>query len=376
VPCLKNPNNLSIVTHSSQLYHYSCHSLRKEYAYAIEVIVMTTAKHAACQPLILDDVVLNPDLAGRIPHELACHYHSLPVAEANGQITVVMADPDNEKARQAIMAALGVIPRVVRGDQETIDTLLAEFWSEKDRQDLHFLVCTQEGQPENVCMYSRKLGTLLKANVVQRKLAGDWSTCSNQLNEAVGQDYDLVILGTQNKSFSERFLRQMTRGKILTRSSTSFLIACKPRWPIKKMLLVVKGEQGDSPAVDWVTRIAQLCSATITILTIVPPVPAMYFGLRRLEVGLTEILATNSALGRQLRWIAHRLVASGCEGNLRLRQGSPELEIRREVAEGDYDLTVVSAETSGWFSRFLFGDLIGPILQTTDRPVLFAKSIS
>jgi nucleotide-binding universal stress UspA family protein len=337
---------------------------------------MTISKHRVCQPLILDDVVLNPELARRIPHDLACRFHSLPVAEANGQITVVMADPDDEKARQAVTAALGMPPRIVRGDQEIIDTLLTEFWSEEDTKDLHFVACAHNREFKNILEYSHKLGALLKANIAQRKLAGGWGALSANLNETVGQGYDLVILGTSNGSFSERFLWQVGRGKIFTRSSASFLFARRPRWPLNKILLVVKGEQGDGPAVDWVTRIAQPSSATITMLTIVPPVPAMYFGLRRLEVGLTEILATNSALGRQLRRIANQLVADGCEANLRLRQGSPELEIRREVAEGDYDLIVVSAETSGWFSRFLFGDLISPILQTTDRPILLAKPIS
>jgi nucleotide-binding universal stress UspA family protein len=337
---------------------------------------MTTARHRACQPLILDDVVLNPELARRIPHDLACRFHSLPVAEANGQITVVMADPDDEMARQAVTAVLGAPPRIVRGDQEIIDTLLTEFWSEKDAQGLRFLACAHNREFENIIEYSHKLGALLKANIAQRKLAGEWGARSNNLNETIGQGYDLVILGASNGSFPQRFVWQVRRGKIFTRSSASFLIARKPRWPLNKILLVVKGEQGDGPAVDWVIRIAQPSSATITILTIVPPVPAMYFGLRKLQVDLTEILATNSALGRQLRLIAHQLVAGGCEANLRLRQGSPEMEIRREVSEGDYDLIVVSAETSGWFSRFLLGDLISPILQTTDRPILLAKPTS
>jgi nucleotide-binding universal stress UspA family protein len=98
----------------------------------------------------------------------------------------------------------------------------------------------------------------------------------------------------------------------------------------------------------------------------------MYHGLSRLEGGLPELLTADTPLGRQMRRVAQRLVDSGIEGKLHLRQGAPVWEIRREAVEGGHDLVAVATASQGGLRRLLLGELAISLLRVIDRPVLVA----
>jgi nucleotide-binding universal stress UspA family protein len=99
----------------------------------------------------------------------------------------------------------------------------------------------------------------------------------------------------------------------------------------------------------------------------------MYHGLSRLEGGLAELLTADTALGRQMRRVARRLVDSGIEGKLRLRQGAPPHEIRREAAEGAHDLILVAAASQDGLRGLLLGELATSLLRVIDQPMLIAR---
>jgi hypothetical protein len=73
-----------------------------------------------------------------------------------------------------------------------------------------------------------------------------------------------------------------------------------------------------------------------------------------------------------MREIAQHLAEREIEGTLRLRQGPPEWQIRRELLQGDYDLIVVAALPQRRGLWRLEGDLADSLFLWTDRPVLIA----
>jgi nucleotide-binding universal stress UspA family protein len=125
--------------------------------------------------------------------------------------------------------------------------------------------------------------------------------------------------------------------------------------------------------VDWIIRLAQPSNAAVTVLAIVPDMPAICNQAVRMPCGLADWLATDTALGRQLRRIAQRLENWGAESTLRFRQGSPERQIQREVVEENYDLIVIASDPPSWWLRRLLGELVTPLLQWANQPVLVAK---
>ncbi len=99
----------------------------------------------------------------------------------------------------------------------------------------------------------------------------------------------------------------------------------------------------------------------------------MYHGLARMEGGLAELLTTDTALGRQMRRVARQLVEGQVEGALRLRQGAPDWEIRREVVEGQFDLLVIAMAAKDRVRQWALGDLVVSLTCLVDRPILVAK---
>lgn len=322
---------------------------------------MSILETARTQPLILDHPAPKPGVARRLPPELARRYHALPVAEDNGQITVMMANPHDAIACERVATALGTRLCVVWGDPAAIDALLAEVWSEQASCILHLLVCVQANPAaDEVCAYARAIGGLLGAPVHHFPLGVRDVSLDILVEELKGASYDLIAFSTPSRSLIERL-------------PTSLLIARRPRWPLKRMLLLIRGEESDGVALDWVVRLARPSGATVTVLTVVPPVPAMYQGMARMEQGLPELLATDTVLGQQMRRVARRLVNGGIEGTLRLRQGPPDWAIHQEVTQEDYDLLALATEGRGRWQRWLLGELIGPLLRWADQPVLIAK---
>jgi nucleotide-binding universal stress UspA family protein len=92
-----------------------------------------------------------------------------------------------------------------------------------------------------------------------------------------------------------------------------------------------------------------------------------------MDKGLAELLTTDTILGRQLRQVARRLANAQIEGTLRLRQGSPEWEIRREVLEGQFDLLVIAAAPQDRMQPWALGDLAILLMRTVNRSILVTK---
>jgi len=322
------------------------------------------------RPLILDDLDLDPTVARRLSPTVASHHHALPVAVRDRRLTVVMADPTDAAAREAIASDLGGDPCVVKGDRTSIDRLVAELWCEEERTCSHLLAYAPAGsRVDEITSYAEYFKDLLGASLDHVPCEATVGT----LLEKTRQDCELVIMGRPETVVRGSLFSGALELAALSRLSVSMLIAQRPCWPLRRLLLVIQGEASDEEAMDWTLRLAELSGASVTALAVVPPVPAMYHGLKRMEGGLAELLATDTPLGREMRDVARRLVDKGIEGTLRLRQGSPEWEIRRELVEGQSDLLVIGTASYGRVQRWFVRDLAVSLARFAGRPILVAR---
>lgn len=334
------------------------------------VIVARGTKHLA-----LDKLSINPKLARRLPPALAFRYHALPLAKERGRITVAMADPNDLTARAAVAEALGSKPYVVQGDQTAIDELLAEIWPEAMCHALRLLAYHQASRlAEEVQDYAHYLCELLDGHLSDFQDVMPPEGSFDDLVQEAKRGYDLVIFGEPDQSPVERLLCGPAELKSSELMPCSVLTTRWPRWPLRRTLLILRGHETDDSAVEWIMRLAQPSNAAVTVLAVLPDVPAMCSHRAYRESNMAIWLASDTTLGRQLRQIAQRLRNWGTEGTLRFRQGAPEQQIQHEVGEGDYDLIVMAADHTSWWSRRLLGELVTPLLRGTDRPVLIAKS--
>ncbi len=334
-----------------------------------------TEKHLEqSEHLAFKGLALEPRLARRLPADLAWRFHALPLAEDRGRITVAMADPNDPAGREAIAAALGSTACVVRCDAEAIDLLLAQIWGGEARCSLKVLVCAgSSATAPPVVHYAEALSRLLEAHL-------DWLSVDEGLSSLDGRpdagEHDLYIFPDAAQPMLRRLLS--SPGKLAGHAQESgfreaALVVREPRWPIGRILLILCGEERDRATVDWVLHLAHKARSKVMVLAIVPPVPAMYGHRAGIGDGLSGLLTNNSSLGQEMRQVARHLVAWEIAATLRLREGPPEIQIRRELAEGDYDLVAMAGQPCSVLRRWLQGDETGDILQWTKRPVLITR---
>jgi len=321
--------------------------------------------------LILDDLDLDPAVARRLSPDVASRHHVLPVAAKDRRVTVVMADPTDKAGLEAVTSELGIEPYVVQGDRTSIDRLLAQLWCEEGRDSPHLLVyAPTDARLEATRSYADYIGDLLNASIEY----APGETALDTLVERAKDSCDLVIIGESGKSFCQRLFCRLVDPTAAGRLPVSVLIARRPRQPLRRLLLVIQGNTSDGEATEWTLRLAGSTGASVTALAVVPPVPAMYRGLARMDKGLAELLTTDTILGRQMRQVAQRLVDAQIEGTLRLRQGSPEWETPREVVEGRFDLLVITATPQEErMQRWALSDLAISLMRTVNRSILVTK---
>jgi nucleotide-binding universal stress UspA family protein len=325
--------------------------------------------------LALNHPILDATLVRRLSPVLAFRYHALPLAEENGHVTVAMAEPDNVEARQAVAAALGAKLYVVRSDAAVIDALLSEVWPAESPQPLRLLVCVPASPvTAKLQAYAQRIGNLLHSHLIYFPLEAGTGPALKQLAEEAGQGYDLVAVGGEpDQSLIERLLWKPVANQIVDRMPTSLLIVRQPRWPLRRILLLIRGEEADEGTLDWVVRLAQPSGAAVTVLAVAPEGPLPYSRESRALQGLAALLSMDTPAGKEMRHVAQRLTNAGIPSTLRLRQGSPVNQVRDQVAEEEYDLIVAAAEPSDGWLRRLLGDLIGSVLRWVDRPVLIVR---
>lgn len=321
-----------------------------------------------------DQLATEPELARRLPFDLAWRYQALPLAEDRGRVTVAVANPEDAQARDAILATLGPESCVVQGDPLTIEALLAEVWADVACSRPKLRVCAFPGPlADELWSYAEALGALLGGRLSHVTTVEE----VNALTRDGFRDRDLVIFGEGCHSLVRRVLSlpaaegAMPAGE--SAASFGVLAAQEPRWPLERILLILSGGRADNAAVDWALRLACPSAAAVTVLAVVPSVQAMYCGLSRMEQSLRSLLGTDTALGCQMRQAARRLVESKVDSTLRLRQGGPDQQICQEMAEGDYDLAIMATNPCRWWLRQMKGDPICSLLKRAKWPVLFVE---
>jgi nucleotide-binding universal stress UspA family protein len=332
---------------------------------------MVNSKALRTRHLVLDDLVPNVDLARRLPHNLARQFHALPLAEERGLLTVVMADPDDMAACQAVTRALGTAPYIVRGDRAVIDTWIAQLWAQRPTVRPQYLVYAPQGRNAGEWYaYACQLGNLTGAEV----------GCLDQPDVAAvakvlkATPCDLVVCGQACECLARRVLCGPADSRLAECVSTSLLVLAGVRWPLRKILLAILDPASNEASLAWVRTLAQPSGGAVTALAVVPPIPDLYGNLRGMKHDIGQLLATGTPLGREMRRVAQLLVDWRIDGVLRLRQGPISREIRLEAQEGDYDLIVLCAETQDRLMSLVLGGLVNPLLRWADRPVLIAKT--
>jgi nucleotide-binding universal stress UspA family protein len=238
----------------------------------------------------------------------------------------------------------------------------------------HFLVgalaadCT--GKPLE---YARRIGRALNSQVDCWQATEQDEKVDDLLLRAQA-DCDLLFLSEPvQQNFLSRLLNRSVYRKILDAVPASLWLIRQPRWPIDSILLIIRAQEGEEVAEEWALRLALVCDAAVTVLVISPADPIMYREGGSVQAPLEILLTADSPIGVQIRRILRRLRDAGIKGDLQQRKGTPDEQIERELAAGDHDLVIISAEKKSKLWRWWLGELVEPLLRWLDRPILIVR---
>ena len=313
-----------------------------------------------------------PRLAMQLPCDLAYRYHALPVAKEGECITVAMADPNDQMAREAISAALGTSTYVIQADTKVIDDLLDELWSERLETTRKFLAWLP-ATPIDLAgkTYSQNLANLLGAKLLHFETPKSGRGAYKSLAEQSERNgADLVIFRAPQESLLKRLFGTSDERVIIDSLCVSSLLVHGCQWPIRKILLVIRNDESDKISFEWALNLAKSSDASVTVLPITIPLPDIY---RPEQPDIALLMTADTPLGQKIRYIARRFADWEIRGKICQHYGSPEDQIRRETLIGNYDLIIIGEEPKNWIRCRIYGDLIGPLLALADRPILIAK---
>ena len=170
-------------------------------------------KYRESHYLEFDNMEVIPRIARLLPRELASRYHALPVADDGKRITVAMADPDNDEAREAIIAVLGPSTIIVRTNAQFIDKFLAEFWDRATNRPPELLLwLPKKSIMTGIETYAEYIATLLGAHLNHFETAdmGD-KACRALVSEIENIKADIVVLGEWEQTITERLMPGVSR---------------------------------------------------------------------------------------------------------------------------------------------------------------------
>jgi nucleotide-binding universal stress UspA family protein len=132
----------------------------------------------------------------------------------------------------------------------------------------------------------------------------------------------------------------------------------------RNILVAVDGSDQARAALEHATELARDQNARLTIITVIPPVPASAVS------GTAEVLPLHEDCFRRALDDAVESVPDDLGLVRILAHGKPSQEIARRVSDGDFDLVVMGTHGRGRVGEAVLGSVSRELLHRVRAPVL------
>lgn len=227
--------------------------------------------------------------------------------------------------------------------------------------------------PENGAAYLRYLSRLL--NSPPRLLSWLPGNGADGHTAQEGTDLDLLLYWEPERPWWQRGLGWTPAIRVVERSQASVLVVRRPRWPLRRILLILRADETDEAAIQWLAQLAGSVRVELFVLPIIPPLPAIC-SHGSIPLQAEVVLAPNTFSGAQLHRLVSLCAAWGIEVQLLLHDREPQRRIEWAARTSNCDLVLLSHEPHHWLHHRLLGELVRPLLRRADRPVLVARDVS
>ncbi|HSU56557.1 MAG TPA: universal stress protein [Candidatus Dormibacteraeota bacterium] len=229
-------------------------------------------------------------------------------------------------------------------------------------------------QDEALMVLKRGLALLEEKKVRAELVTKSGHALEKIVHRTEETSYDLVVIGAVRKGTRGAFWMSSKTYKIIKAIKPPVLAVSGKIVTVKRMLICTGGKPPPGTSLAIAGRIASGLGASITLLHVMPDVPAIYSHLPRMEEDTARLLASKSELGVHLRHLKEGFEAGGIATEVRLRDGPVLAEILSEIQEGDYDLVVTGSAPSRSLRTYVLGDISREIVNRTNCAVLVVRS--
>jgi nucleotide-binding universal stress UspA family protein len=194
------------------------------------------------------------------------------------------------------------------------------------------------------------------------------------VRRAEESQFDLVVIGATRKEVRGPFWLSSKAYKIVKEVEPPVLIVAGRSVALKKILICSGGKSYIDDAVRLTGSIARGIGAPITLLHVIPELPAIYARLPRMNESTEWLLRSNTELGINLRREKETLESLGVAAGVKLRRGSVLDEILSEIRQGGYDLVVTGSALSRGLRTYVLGDVSREIVNRASCAILVVRS--
>jgi nucleotide-binding universal stress UspA family protein len=164
----------------------------------------------------------------------------------------------------------------------------------------------------------------------------------------------LLFLGPFGRPQVRKMIVGNSFRKLMSIVSIPILYVPSVRMPVQRVLVCMGGLGYTLTAENLGLRVAQMNQASITLLTVVPPVDLDYPEARKIRDNWKNLVDTDTLTGRSLREGLQKAQAAGVEAKVKVRHGNIVEQILEELKDGHYELICMGSQFSTHSLRQLY----------------------
>ena len=144
--------------------------------------------------------------------------------------------------------------------------------------------------------------------------------------------------------------------------------------PIKKMLICMGGLGYTFTAEQIGLNVARMNQASVTLLTVVPPVDLDYPVARKIRDNWKNLAESDTLPGQSLREGLKKAREAGLDARVKIRHGKIVEQILAEVKEGDYELLCMGSQFSAHGLRQIYTpNITADVAEISQCPILTVR---
>ncbi|HXI83413.1 MAG TPA: universal stress protein [Verrucomicrobiae bacterium] len=236
-------------------------------------------------------------------------------------------------------------------------------------------IVEKNSQTETVSQALRRAQEILKEHQFTAELITRTGRPVPEIIKATQETkYDLVVIGAARKGLLGPLCMSARAYKIIESIEPPVLVVLGERSALRRILLCTSGAAQSDATVQFAGELARRVNAPVDLLHVLAEPPAVYANLVKSEENVSQMLQSNSKLGRSLRHQKELLEKMGVHCEVRLHHGLVLDELLQELRRADYDLVVSGSSPARDRLRvYIMGNITREIVDRAGLPVLVVR---